>query len=104
MSLTSRGLSLLAGLALSLAAGTAVAQDSTGREDSRGGAPSAAAMAVDLLVARPLGLAATVVGSVVFVASLPFTALAGNVGDPADKLVVEPAKFTFVRPLGEGTY
>jgi len=53
-------------------------------------------------VARPLGLVATVLGTVVFVASLPFQALAGNVADPARKLVVEPAAFTFVRPLGEG--
>lgn len=102
MSLTSRGLSLLAGVALSLAASTAAAQDSVGYEDTRGGAPSAAAMTVDLLVARPLGLAATVIGTVVFVASLPFQALAGNVADPAKQLVAEPARFTFVRPLGEG--
>jgi hypothetical protein len=104
MSLTSRGLSLLAGVALSLAASTASAQDSTGYEETRGGSPSAAAMTVDLLVARPLGLAATVLGTVVFIASLPFQALAGNIADPANKLVAEPAKFTFVRPLGEGVH
>ncbi|MCX7060267.1 MAG: hypothetical protein QE272_03085 [Nevskia sp.] len=102
MSLTTRGLSLLAGAVLSLAAVTASAQDGTGYEASSGGAPSAGAMTVDLLVARPLGLVATVLGTVVFVASLPFQALAGNVADPARKLVVEPAAFTFVRPLGEG--
>ncbi|MBA4284314.1 MAG: hypothetical protein C0434_02125 [Xanthomonadaceae bacterium] len=102
MSLTTRGLSLLAGAVLSLAAASASAQDGTGYEATIGGAPSAAAMTVDLLVARPLGLAATVIGTVVFVASLPFQALAGNVADPARALVAEPAKFTFVRPLGEG--
>jgi len=102
MSLTTRGLSLLAGAVLSLAAASASAQDGTGYEATASGSPSAAAMTVDLLVARPLGLAATVIGTVVFVASLPFSALAGNVGDPARKLVAEPAKFTFVRPLGEG--
>ncbi|WP_293373648.1 hypothetical protein [Nevskia sp.] len=102
MSLITRGLSLLAGAVLSLAAATASAQDSSGYEETTAGSPSAAAMTVDLLVARPLGLVATVLGTVVFVASLPFQALAGNVSDPARKLVAEPAKFTFVRPLGEG--
>jgi hypothetical protein len=27
--------------------------------------------------------------------------LGGNVGEAADALVVEPAKFTFTRPLGD---
>jgi hypothetical protein len=43
---------------------------------------------------------ALVGGSVVFVLSLPFSALGGNVGEAADKLVVDPARYTFVRPLG----
>ena len=98
-----RGLSLLAGAVLSLAAASASAQVSTpGYENESAGAPSGMAMAADLVIARPLGLAATVLGTVVFVASLPFQALAGNVSDPARRLVVEPASFTFTRPLGEG--
>ena len=104
MSLTQRALSLLADAVLSLAAASASAQDSSGYEADTGGSPSAAAMTVDMLVARPLGLVATVLGTVVFVASLPFSALAGNVSDPARKLVAEPAQFTFVRPLGQGVH
>ena len=54
----------------------------------------------DALVARPIGLALTVLGSAVFVVSLPFTALGGGVGEAADTLVVGPAKETFARCLG----
>lgn len=62
---------------------------------------SAGAMAVDAIAVRPLGIIATVVGAGIFVVSLPFSALGGNVGQAADTLVVAPAKFTFTRPLGE---
>ena len=58
-------------------------------------------MVVDAAVARPLGLGATVVGAAAWIVSLPFSALGGNVRAAAQKLVVEPARFTFVRPLGE---
>lgn len=70
--------------------------------DIRPGEPaSAAAMGFDFLMARPLGLVGTVVGSGLFVVSLPFSALGMNVEEAGTRLVVEPAKFTFVRPLGE---
>jgi len=62
--------------------------------------PSAGTMAADLVVARPLGVAATVLGAAAFVVSLPFSALGGNVGQAADALVVGPTKATFVRCLG----
>jgi hypothetical protein len=62
--------------------------------------PGAAAMVADLLVARPLGIAFTAIGTTVFVVSLPFSALGGNVDEAAEKLVVEPARETFVRCLG----
>ena len=62
--------------------------------------PTAGEMAADLIVARPIGILATVAGSVAFVASLPFSALGGNVGEAADALVVGPAKAAFVRCLG----
>lgn len=99
-----RSLSLFAGLVLSLSAAAASAQGTTGidYESETAGSPSGMAMAADLVIARPLGLAATVLGTVVFVASLPFQALAGNFSDPARRLVIEPASFTFTRPLGEG--
>ena len=63
--------------------------------------PSAESMIGDTLVARPLGLLSMAVGSVIFVVSLPFSALAGNTDEAADKLVVEPTRFTFKRPLGQ---
>jgi len=61
---------------------------------------SADAMILDLVFLRPAGLVATIGGSIAFVLSLPFSALGGNVGEAADKLVVDPARYTFVRPLG----
>jgi len=107
MAIVSRSLSVLAGAVLSLAAASASAQsgggtNGSGYENDANGTPSGMAMAADLLIARPLGLAATLLGTVVFVASLPFQALAGNFSDPANALVVEPATFTFTRPLGQG--
>lgn len=58
-------------------------------------------MVADTFVARPGGLAATVAGSVVFVVSLPFSLISGSTLDAAQKLFVEPAAYTFTRPLGE---
>jgi hypothetical protein len=62
---------------------------------------SAGKMVVDGILIRPLGVVATVAGSVIFVVSLPFSALGGNVKKACKKLVVEPAKYTFVRELGD---
>jgi hypothetical protein len=62
---------------------------------------SAGKMVIDVLLIRPLGIVATVAGSVLFVVSLPFSALGGNVKKASKKLVVEPAKYTFVRALGD---
>ena len=62
---------------------------------------SAEAMAADLLVIRPLGIVASVVGTAVFIVSLPFSALGGNTKIACQKLVEDPAKFTFKRPLGD---
>jgi hypothetical protein len=58
------------------------------------------AMAGDMILARPLGMVGTVLGTTGFILSLPFSAAGGNVGEAARKLVVEPAKYVFVRPLG----
>ena len=62
--------------------------------------PSGVAMAVDLLVARPLLLGMTVVSTAIFIVGLPFNAAGGNVKDSAQKLVVAPVMATFVRCLG----
>ena len=62
--------------------------------------PSAGAMTYDLFLMRPFGAAATILGSVVFVISLPFTAIAGVVPTAGKKLVADPFNFTIVRALG----
>jgi hypothetical protein len=62
---------------------------------------TAEGMAIDLVLLRPLGLVATVAGSVVHVVGLIFSGPGGNAGEAAELLVEEPAKFTFARPLGE---
>lgn len=58
-------------------------------------------VAADALVVRPLGLAATAVGAAVFVVALPFAAIARDVKGTGDILVGTPARFTFVRKLGD---
>lgn len=60
-----------------------------------------AAMAGDVIIVRPVSLASTVLGFGFFVISSPFSALGGNIGEAWSILVAKPAKFTFVRPLGE---
>lgn len=67
---------------------------------AREGEPSAAEMTADVLIARPLGIVATVLGSAVFVVSLPFSAAGGNVDQAADTLVMGPVRETFLRCLG----
>ena len=62
---------------------------------------TAEAMAADFLVVRPLGIVASVVGTAIFIVSLPFSALGGNTEIACQKLVEDPVKFTFKRPLGD---
>jgi hypothetical protein len=59
------------------------------------------AMTMDLIIARPMGLVATLAGTLVFVISVPFSALGGNTGESWDSLVASPAEYTFKRPLGQ---
>ncbi len=61
---------------------------------------SAGAMAIDFLIVRPVGIVSVVLGTAVFIVSLPFSALGGNAGNAAKKLVVAPFSFTFTRKLG----
>ncbi|HEX4870165.1 MAG TPA: hypothetical protein VFV15_05535 [Moraxellaceae bacterium] len=62
--------------------------------------PSATAMFGDAVIARPMLLALTALGTATFVVTLPFSALGGNTGEAARKLVIGPAKSTFLRCLG----
>jgi hypothetical protein len=62
--------------------------------------PTATAMIADFVFVRPLGIVATVLGSAFFIVTLPFSAPGGNAKAAYEKLMKEPAKFTFARPLG----
>ena len=77
-------------------ASTALADEYFERED-----PSGGMMIFDFIVVRPVGIVATVVGSVFYVVSLPFSLLGDNSGEAGEALVKEPAAYTFKRPLGE---
>ena len=62
---------------------------------------TAGTMLADAFMVRPLMLAGTIVGAATFIVTLPFSLLGGNVGEAGRTLVVEPAAYTFVRPLGD---
>jgi len=62
--------------------------------------PTALAMVGDLVLARPLLLAFTVVGTAAYVVSLPFSLAGGNATEAAETLVIGPGEATFVRCLG----
>jgi ribose/xylose/arabinose/galactoside ABC-type transport system permease subunit len=102
-----RVLSIALALCLGLSAMPAVAGMAETTQSNTSGDPTyqmqnppAFAMIADLVIARPLLIAATVVGGAVFVVSLPFTAAGGNVGAAGKALVVDPGKAAFVRCLG----
>ena len=77
-------------------ASTALADEYFERED-----PSGAQMIFDVILVRPIGIVATVVGSVFYVVSLPFSLLGENSDEASQALVKDPAAYTFSRPLGE---
>ncbi|MEO1879121.1 MAG: hypothetical protein ABGX40_03995 [Methylococcales bacterium] len=65
---------------------------------------------MDVVFLRPLGFVGTVIGSAVFVGLSPLVAVA-SIPAPhdafkrlADTLVVKPAKYTFVRQVGDYDY
>lgn len=62
--------------------------------------PTAGEMIADAVIVRPAMLVVTTVTAATFVVTLPFSLLGGNVDDAAEKLLAEPAKYTFIRPLG----
>ena len=85
----------------------AAMQSASTGEDTRSGDPTytiqnppAYAMIGDLVIARPLLIAATAIGAVLFVVALPFAALGGNVKETGRALVVDPGRAAFVRCLG----
>lgn len=54
----------------------------------------------DVVLIRPVTFLATVLGSVLFVVTVPVTALTGTIGEAGHTLVVDPALTTFYRCLG----
>jgi hypothetical protein len=75
---------------------SALAQDPKLEEET-----TAEGIIVDFVLLRPMGIISTAVGTVFFIASLPFSGSTGSIGVAFQKLVAEPASFTFARPLGE---
>jgi hypothetical protein len=67
---------------------------------SQGDDVGAGIMTVDLLLVRPVGIVSVIFGTAVFIVSLPFSAIGGNAGSAANKLVAAPFSFTFNRKLG----
>jgi hypothetical protein len=63
--------------------------------------PTGGTMLADAFMVRPFMLVSTIVGTVTYIVTLPFSLLGGNAGEAGKTLVVEPAKYTFVRPLGD---
>ncbi len=95
-----------AGIALTMAmlllCATSLVYAVDGTYTTRGsGDVSAEAIIADGLILRPAGVLATIVGSVAFVVTLPFSIPTKSVDKAAQKLVVDPARYTFVRPLGQ---
>lgn len=62
--------------------------------------PGEMAMIGDAFIARPALLASTAIGFGFFVATLPISALGGNVPEAANALVGRPASAAFLRCLG----
>jgi ABC-type Fe3+ transport system permease subunit len=62
---------------------------------------SAEKMIFDFILLRPLGIVGTVLGTAMFIVSLPFSAAGGNSKEAYQKMMVEPASYTFKRPLGD---
>ncbi|MEA3244313.1 MAG: hypothetical protein U9Q19_12890 [Pseudomonadota bacterium] len=62
--------------------------------------PTGGEMMAEILM-RPFMLVGTVLTTATFIIMSPFSALGGNFGESFDKLVKEPAAYTFTRPLGE---
>jgi hypothetical protein len=62
--------------------------------------PSAEQMIVDGLIYRPLSLAGTIIGTGLFIVTLPFSLMGDNVDVAAERLVKDPASATFDRCLG----
>jgi len=92
----------LATLALILSLASPGAASSLTRET--GEMENTVPIVVDVLLLRPLGLAVTALGAVVYAFPVaPITAITrpSDIGKPLGPLVAAPARFTFRDPLGQ---
>lgn len=88
---------LVISLAFTLSVPQVMAQTNTRVVEEK---PSEAAMAADALLVRPTLFAATILGSGLWLVSLPFSLAGGNAKQAGETLVGKPFKGTFVRCLG----
>ncbi len=85
-----------------LLAGVALAQEEEVIQDPNlSREPTAGEMLIDLSILRPLGLVGTALGVVTYVIALPFTLPTKSAKKAGEKLVMNPVKYTFTRPLGQ---
>ena len=68
------------------------------------GNPDGNDIVADLFLLRPVGVVATIFGTACFVVTLPFSAPTKTSDKTWKKLVKDPAKFTFARPMGHIEY
>ncbi|MBC9252636.1 multidrug transporter [Pseudomonas alcaligenes] len=97
---TAAVLALTTGLLALPAQAEVVQQNTSGDPVYTVEAPAGYAMAGDLIIARPLLIAGTIIGAGLFLISLPFSAAGGNVKEAGQALVIEPGMSAFVRCLG----
>jgi hypothetical protein len=57
-----------------------------------------------VLIARPVGIVSIVIGTAMYVVSLPFAIPSGSVEKTGKLLVADPFNYTFCRPLGDFDY
>jgi len=62
---------------------------------------SSGVIAFDALIVRPVSLGAILAGSLIFVIALPVTSFTGETRMTYEKLIKDPARYTFKRPMGE---
>ncbi|MDD4092609.1 MAG: hypothetical protein PHQ63_08605 [Smithellaceae bacterium] len=59
---------------------------------------------LDVALIRPVGIVSVVVGTALFILSLPVSIPSGSVGTVANSLVKESFEYTFIRPIGDFDY
>lgn len=92
---------LLAATTLVSAQQRATPRHKDGAQEKAESPDSAGLILVDAFLLRPLGIAATVLGTATFIITLPFSLPTRSVDVAAKVLVAKPARYTFARTLGE---